>query len=373
MKALRALARAAYRRRRHVALAIFATLVTLTCLELGARIWLHGVATPEEFRRFARFESIPASDLKIVRHHYLNYSLRPGFKRGGVSINSMGYRGQELTRRKPSGVFRVAVLGGSSTYTERVHDNDKTFTSQLENLLATEYGYRKIEIVNAGVPGYNSWESLINFQFRVLDLSPDLVIVYHGTNDLRARLVDPRKYESDNSGFRKPFEMSEPPFAERSCLFRIVSRTQGWSRQFTLSDATEASTALPFGWDCQPYLPVNPPAYFRRNLLSMAGVARAHGVRLALATWAHCPRFENHYASDEHYQRGFAQNNAVVRHVARRMGLPMLDFARAMPQEKEYWADGAHVNAKGALRKAEIFAEWLHRQGLLALRTAPRL
>ena len=68
----------------------------------------------------------------------------------------------------------------------------------LEKILVEKYKYENIEVINAGVPGYTSWETLINFQFRVLDIEPDLIIIYHGTNDTHARLVLPKFYQSDN-------------------------------------------------------------------------------------------------------------------------------------------------------------------------------
>ena len=56
-------------------------------------------------------------------------------------------------------------------------------------------------MINAGLAGWSSWESMINFQLRLLDLEPDLIIVYHAVNVLHARLVwPPEAYQPDNSG-----------------------------------------------------------------------------------------------------------------------------------------------------------------------------
>jgi hypothetical protein len=42
---------------------------------------------------------------------------------------------------------------------------------------------------------------LINLELRVLDLDPDLILVYHGINDIQARFVwPPETYFGDNSG-----------------------------------------------------------------------------------------------------------------------------------------------------------------------------
>ena len=354
------------RRRGQLLTLLVATLATVCFLEVAARLWLGVIASPEQVTRYALYQDAPPAERRLVRHHYLNYALRPGYRRGMTAINSLGYRGEEFPREKPEGVFRIALLGGSSTYTERVSDNAKTFPSLLQRALIERYGHHAVHVVNAGVPGYNSWESLIHLAFRVMDLSPDLIVIYHGTNDLSARLVNPLAYRSDNSGLRKPFEMPAPSWLDHSCLLRIFRRKFGFAGQSSLEDVVNAKTALPFDWPwgCAKYLPANPPVFFARNLQSMIGIARAHGVPVVLATWAHSPHLGD-YASRDDYQEGFRQNNEVVREVGTRMSVPVFDFARVMPQEKEFWADGAHVNERGAAKKAELFARFLDRSQLI--------
>ena len=103
-------------------------------------------------------------------------------------------------------MYRIAVLGGSSAYTLNVENNEKTFTALLEKSLVDKFGYEHVAVINAAVSGYNSWESLINLEFRVLDIDPDMIIVYQGQDDVHARLVSPVSYRGDNSGRRKKWE-----------------------------------------------------------------------------------------------------------------------------------------------------------------------
>lgn len=123
-----------------------------------------------------------------------------------------------------------------------VEDNDKTFPYQLERILRGDYGNNNVEVINAGVGGYDSWESLINLQFRVLDIDPDLIIVYHGTNDVHTRLVLPDAYQGDNSGRRKQWNPPSISFIEYSLLLRIASRKLGIMNQVSLEDFVNAST-----------------------------------------------------------------------------------------------------------------------------------
>jgi lysophospholipase L1-like esterase len=108
----------------------------------------------------------------------------------------------------------------------------------------------------------------------------------------------------------------------------------------------------------------NPPIYLRRNLNNMIAVARENGVDIMLATWAYSP-YLNDYASEGYYQAGFQENNEVVRAAANQHGVPLFDFVKVMPQDKQYWADGRHVNEAGALLKASLFAEFIAAQGFI--------
>ena len=356
-----------------MALAAFSTTLSVSMLEVGSRVWLGCVATQEQARRYTLGSEVDPSRLQWSPHHYLNYYPTPNYRSGLTSHNSLGYRDREFSLAKPAGTFRIVALGGSTTYTIKVEDNEKMFTRQLENMLRENYGYQAVEVINAGVGGYDSYESLVNLQFRALDLDPDLVIVYHGTNDVHNRLVEPGAYRGDNSGRR--IQWTPPPTSpliEHSVLARIVSDKlalghflpQGLE-SYVCAPTYQGQESLTPSDDPAALLDTNRPVYFERNLTNIVAVARAQGVDVLLATWAHSPYLED-YAATPHYQRGFRENNEVVAEVARKVVASLFDFAGVMPQAKEYWADGRHVNEAGAAEKARLFADYLHGSGLLA-------
>ena len=70
----------------------------------------------------------------------------------------------------------------------------------------------------------NEFGKQLSLQFRVLDIDPDLVIIYIGGNDILTRLVVPSAYSGDNSGSHKKWESPHIPFFEYSTLLRIISR-----------------------------------------------------------------------------------------------------------------------------------------------------
>ncbi|MFQ5577943.1 MAG: GDSL-type esterase/lipase family protein, partial [Anaerolineae bacterium] len=196
-------------------------------------------------------------------------------------------------------------------------------------------------------------------------LEPDLVIIYHSTNDVDARLVDPAAYRGDNSGARKQWH--EPPIRwwERSTLLRIVGRKLDWGDQVRLRDFVDAPTMLEYtGGDRTSTLQQNPPVYFRRNLANMIAVAQENGVAVMLATWAHTTGFKDH-ASKPYYQQAYREQNAIVIELGRSHDIPVFDFAALMPADHRYWADGRHVNEAGAQLKAELFAQFIDQAGLI--------
>jgi len=354
-----------------IGLLIFSLGMTFFLLEVGARVWLNYLATPEQYDRYVLFTSIEAKDFAFTPHPYLSYYPTPNYRKGLTSHNSLGYRNDEFSLEKPSGVYRIVALGGSSTYDVSIEDNATTFTAQLERLLKEDYGYQNVQVINAGVPGYNTWEILVNLEFRVLDLDPDLVIIYENTNDVHARMVEPSAYRGDDLGRRQAWHVPPVALWEHSALLRIVSRMMNMSRQVGIDDFVSSPTYVSWPYeyrliednlDPAEILKENPPIYFRRNLENMSAIAKDHDVTILLTTWAYSPYMQD-YASQDYYQHGFKENNDVLKEVAVEQQVPIFDFAALMPQDAKYWADGRHVNEAGALVKARLFAEYIHGQG----------
>ena len=79
---------------------------------------------------------------------------------------------------------RVAFLGGSTTFCAEVSGDDKTWPYLVVNALKSAYPDRSFDYINAGVPGYTSETSRKRYEAEVVALRPDLVVIYHATNDL---------------------------------------------------------------------------------------------------------------------------------------------------------------------------------------------
>ena len=98
------------------------------------------------------------------------------------TTNELGFRGPPTTVAKPPGVRRILGLGDSVMYGTGVSD-DETFLALLPGLLRQRYPDESWEVINTGVPGYNTAMEVEVLAARGLALEPDLVVMMFVGND----------------------------------------------------------------------------------------------------------------------------------------------------------------------------------------------
>ena len=131
-------------------------------------------------------------DLKVgdivqpSRHAGIVYELRPNvrgrFMGQPVVINSQGLHDYEYSRRKEPGTFRIVGVGDSSLFGWGV-PFENIGLKVLERRLNQELRAQKFEVINFGVPGYNTAMEAETFVQRCLEYAPDLVLLNFNTND----------------------------------------------------------------------------------------------------------------------------------------------------------------------------------------------
>jgi hypothetical protein len=116
------------------------------------------------------------------------YELRPGFHGlyAGVpvSINSSGFRGAESDTVNGGQTFRIAVVGDSVAFGQGVQDNE-TLAAQVKKELKVRQD-RSVEVINLGVPAYNTCQEYWRFRTRGLSLKPQVVVLVYVSNDTDA-------------------------------------------------------------------------------------------------------------------------------------------------------------------------------------------
>lgn len=116
----------------------------------------------------------------------LSWTNAPNYADFQVEINSLGFRGKEISRRKPAGVTRIVCMGDSATFGVWQEADGKLGFASYPDALARDIaaaGIGNVEVVNAGVVGYTSSHGLRQLIVQILDLSPDIVTVRFGMND----------------------------------------------------------------------------------------------------------------------------------------------------------------------------------------------
>ena len=356
-------------------LVLAAIAVSLLALEIGLRVYLtrFGDERQKALYLYTR-EELQRQPTLYRSLSFLNYGLSPSHS----EHNSRGYRGDEVVVPKPEGVYRIVALGGSTTYGIPLGYWKNAYPWALQETLRDIYGLRQIEAVNAGAPQYTSWESAVSLLLRVPDLEPDLVIIYHGINDLLARLVDPAWYDGvyTGRGYWRDYNEPLPP----SALLRFALSKLGQDidvphelrstfvvpddfRSCKPSDLVAEGSCSELDITVREVLAANPPVYFERNLRSMITLARDMGSRVLLLTWAYSPLEydvpRNSSMARDYMQEGIAEQNAIVRALAAELGTLFYDLAAKMPIDRELWADDLHMNEAGARVMAELLAEYL--------------
>ena len=118
--------------------------------------------------------------------NYLMPSSVAASQYGTITTNRHGLRDQEYADSRLPGTLRIGLLGASSLMGWGVDDGN-TFEALLEKRLATQpldTGFRAVELLNFGVPGFQPPQQLMNFE-RAKVLQTNAVIYVATGRELR--------------------------------------------------------------------------------------------------------------------------------------------------------------------------------------------
>ncbi len=132
------------------------------------------------------FENGPEENLLFEEHPYLIAVPKKNFqltnKAGDIKIstNALGHRksapeGMKFTKD----AVQILCLGGSSTFATGVTD-EHSWPFLLQRKLGPDY-----RVINLGVPGYTTLEAIIQLGSLSEEYQPEIIINYHGWNDLK--------------------------------------------------------------------------------------------------------------------------------------------------------------------------------------------
>lgn len=125
------------------------------------------------------------------------------------NTNSHGFRGKDYSVLKKEGIFRIVCIGASTTFGHGASLDNATYPAFLEAKLNKNSSSGKFQVINVGIPGYSALQELILFNAQLLDLNPDMIIIYSGWNDVSTM------FHLNASNYEKLFVGSDNYFQER--------------------------------------------------------------------------------------------------------------------------------------------------------------
>ena len=100
-----------------------------------------------------------------------------------ININNLGFRGQEFSSQKPDDTYRIFFLGGSTAFGYGSTSDETAIPGYLQTMYDARDLPFEVEVINAGVNAVTSYTEYNMIKYRLLDMEPDLFIIYDGWND----------------------------------------------------------------------------------------------------------------------------------------------------------------------------------------------
>ena len=178
---------------------VIAILFGCIAMEVALRvIFAHSLDFSMEMWKYAVKLKRPVANPDLSFAHAPN---RSAFLMGvPVSINSEGLRDREFSLEKPPGVYRVMMLGDSTTLGWGVREED-TAAKLLERKLneALPPGFNHVEVINTGVGNYDTVQEVTYYETIGWKYHPDLVVLVFFINDPEPVPVEKKGFLIDRS------------------------------------------------------------------------------------------------------------------------------------------------------------------------------
>lgn len=286
------------------------------------------------------------------------YRYKKNWSQEGNSLlqtNEFGFRDHPVTMPKPDGLYRIVCIGGSTT--EEGNSTDATYPKILQRKLTERFGAGKVEVINAGTCGSNSYNMRRRFA-DFLAMEPDLILYYGGVNDTT--------------------------HVHFQFWLQAVSEWKRWARQSFLLKRYFGYYLLPDEEELAAYM--RDTTY--RNLLAMRHEARKHGVEMAWCSFAyptlrwHDFRAKNYYDVNmrdvwdgkglinfKAYCKVTDLFNATGKAIAEKENIPWFPIAESFNAGPDHFFDICHMTPLGMELKTNIFsglvAAFLENRGLI--------
>lgn len=361
----------------------FATIEAVTrtvswASEKGFRLQLHELdpldAAVADIYRWHPFVGFTFAPNSIVESGHPNQK-----ESARILIDGHGFlaRDHGLTTDKAPNEIRVATIGASTTANLHLA-YDENWPGRLGELLERTMPGKTVRVINAAVPGFDTAQSIGNLSLRVMPFKPDVVVIYHAYNDMKAA--------APTSAFRPDYaHIHGTPYGyhpKPSALIRGLNHSMFYVRmrnRYREARLAQARLDADTGEGRLASIPTAAEQTFDQHIRALIGVARAGGARVVLSSFATLHDLGLDYHSQETFvglsslqQRelaalvhftpsltlpgvidGFNRYNAVLRRVGAQEKTGWVDNGRLIPHEDTYFVDRVHFSREGAALMAK--------------------
>ncbi len=284
-----------------------------------------------------------------------------------------------LSFHRAENEIRIATIGGSTTANIQLA-YEQNWPGKLGSLIEQAFPGKRVRVINAAVPGFDTAQSVANLALRVMPFEPDVVIIYHAYNDLKA-IRPGLSFRPDYSHIHsRPHGYHEKPavlirwlnqsmfYVRARNRYRKLAQLTAYRDSFTQSRRTSE-------------IPADAAAAFEQHVRTLVAIARTGGAKVVLSSFAtlHDPSLR--YAADSPATRaslrqkqelagimyftpgltldgifnGLSRYSAILRKIAQEEQTGWVDNAVLVPHEDVYFVDRVHFSPRGATRMAENF------------------
>jgi lysophospholipase L1-like esterase len=337
---------------RGVALVLGSLLLTALLLEGGARLVLRVMGDSAAPIRVgwerAEGKATRVRDLVYVPDPELFFRLAPNLDVGETSnprifdlrTDSRGLRSREPLLPRPAGTFRILTVGDSCTFGSGAGQSG-TYPAQLERHLTTARAEPRFEVLNAGVPGFTSYQALRFLETEGFSLGPDAVVFATGINDASPATAGSKRR------FGEGRMLSDREYAEALRSNRRLGITRLlWRAGLGLAGGGGAADE-PDGVKRRVA-----PGEYAANLESFVEASRARGALPVIVVWPLQSQAAGSAAGGPAAARNrleavLALYQEAAIEVARRTGAPLVNLLDGLRGREDLFIDAVHLGAPG--------------------------
>lgn len=370
---------------------IVAVIVLLFAVELATRTisWISGKGFTLSLHELDAFD--PEISKIYKWHPYTGFIFNPNVKFTGshpnqkakakVSVDKHGFLSEDngLDFEKQENEIRIATIGGSTTANINLTFSEN-WPGYIGHFIQETFPEKKIRVINAGTPGFDTTQSIGNLALRVMPFKPDIVIIYHAYNDLKA--IRPGLFAPDYSHIHtKPYGFHKKPnafiMALQNSMFYVRMRNQlrKFRERKQLDEFINDDKRL-------DYIPEDALKTFENHIRTLVSIAKSGDAHVILSSFATLYDSNLEWRSKEKalanmsdFQKkslvglykftpgltipaifdGLKRYNEVLHDIAAQEQIGWVDNAKLVPHNRQYFIDRVHFSKAGAKVMAENF------------------